>query len=192
MSIKNDSKNKTFVVLLGVSGVGKSTIIRRILQTSQEFVYVKPYMTRQLRDGETEKVSVSADEFNAMQANGDFLVVNEHYGFKYGTPKKTILAILESGKTPILDYQLSTIENLYNDAYSLLTIYIRPDSIEEWHDRLKQSEQYDESRFELGKRELEKIFDGESQNVDAVVVNKNDDIEKTTDEVLSIINQKRV
>lgn len=182
--------NKTFVVLLGVSGVGKSTIIRRILQTSQEFVYVKPYMTRSLRDGETEKISISVDTFDAMQADGDFLVVNEHYGFKYGTPKKSILAILESGKTPILDYQLSTIGNLYNDAYSLLTIYIRPDSIEEWHDRLKQSEQYDESRFELGKRELEKVLNDEVKNVDAVVVNKNGDIDMATNDVLSVINLK--
>jgi len=181
----------TFVVLLGVSGVGKSTIIRRILDTSQEFVYVKPYMTRPLRDGETEKISVLNIEFDAMQARGDFLVVNEHYGFKYGTPKNSIISIIESGKTPILDYQLSTIENLKNDAYSLLTIYIRPDSIDEWHDRLKQSEQYDESRSELGKSELEKITSGRISNVDAIVVNKDGDIEKVTDEILDVIHLKR-
>lgn len=181
----------TFVVLLGVSGVGKSTIIRHILETSREFVYVKPYMTRPLRDGESEKISISNDEFDVMQTRGDFLVVNKHYGFKYGTPRNSIISIIESGKTPILDYQLSTIENLQNDAYSLLTIYIRPDSIDEWHDRLKQSEQYDESRFELGKDELEKVMSGQINNVDKIVVNKDGDIGKVTDEVLDVIRLKR-
>ena len=41
-----------FLLLLGVSGVGKSTIIRKLLAMDERFVYISPYITRQLREGE--------------------------------------------------------------------------------------------------------------------------------------------
>lgn len=167
------SSSNTFVVLLGPSGVGKTTLIRGLLELSDEFEYVKPFMTRPLRAGERDKISVSVSEFERMERDGDFLVVNEHYGFKYGTPRAAILDILASSRTPILDYQLSTIENLYDPSYRLLNIYVQPESIEDWEDRLRKSEQFDERRLELGRVELLKILNKrEIKHIDEIIVNK--------------------
>lgn len=184
-------KNKrTFVVLLGTSGVGKTSLIHRIIKRSNDFEYVKPYMTRPLRDGEKDKKSISDKEFIAMETNGDFLVVNEHFGYKYGTPKTTILDIFSKGKTPILDYQLSTIESLYDPAYELFCIYVRPDSIKEWEKRLISSGQYDKSRFQAGKVELEKVMtNNEIQHINYMIVNKNQEIDESVDDILDVTSK---
>lgn len=186
----NQSMN-LFVTILGPSGVGKTTIIRKLIAASDEYMYVKPYMTRALRIDETDKVSVSLEAFDLMQQNNEFLVVNEHYGFKYGTPRKTVMEINALGKIPVLDYQLSTIGNLYDPAYSLLNIYIKPHSIDEWEKRLKGAEQYDESRFELGRIELNNIINNQNAYIDAIVINANNQLDQAVLEVMNIIDARK-
>ena len=183
MTVENN-KN-VFVILLGVSGVGKSSIIHAILARENRYQYVKPYMTRPLRSGEQDKISVTGDVFKSMEASGEFIVVNEHFGFKYGTPRKTILDAFTSGSIPILDYQLASIDNLVDPAYTLLKIYIQPDSINEWEKRLTTSGQYNKDRFILGKNELRNIMSADNiHSVDHVVVNKDGQLDEAVEEII--------
>lgn len=186
--MQNGKALNALVVLLGPSGVGKTTLIQELLKRSDQFEYVRPYMTRPLRQGEQDKISVTEDVFSQMQKRGDFLVVNEHYGFKYGTPKTTIVDLIAQGRTPLLDYQLITIDTLVNPAFKLISIYIRPDTIEEWAARLKLSEQFDPIRLEKGRAELERVIGSNTiPNVNYVVTNQDGHRKEAADTILNLL-----
>jgi guanylate kinase len=84
-------------ILFGVSCVGKSTLIQK-LRNHFGWLSIPTYMTRQLRIGETEKISVSHTDFIEMEHRNFFICVNNIYGNKYGTPRKEIeLSVQDKG-----------------------------------------------------------------------------------------------
>ncbi|HBD04983.1 TPA: hypothetical protein DCZ32_00830, partial [Candidatus Uhrbacteria bacterium] len=54
------------LLLLGPSGVGKSAIIDELSKLDSRFVYISPYMTRPLRQGERNKIAVSDEQMDEM------------------------------------------------------------------------------------------------------------------------------
>lgn len=74
-----------FLLLLGPSGTGKSTIIRELRQMDERFIYISPYITRPLRENETDKVHISDQEMDLRKENGEFLTINNLYGIRYAT-----------------------------------------------------------------------------------------------------------
>jgi len=99
-----------FLLLLGPSGVGKSSIIEELLQLDSRFVYISPFMTRALREGEKNKISISGEEMDKMWNRGELLVINELYGIRYATPRLPIVQALAQGNFPVLDWPISRIE----------------------------------------------------------------------------------
>lgn len=86
-----------FLLLLGPSGVGKSTIIRDMQAMDSRFVYISPYITRSLRKGEQDKIQISNQEMDERAARGEFLVINSFYGIRYATPNDSIERALNTG-----------------------------------------------------------------------------------------------
>lgn len=126
-----------FLLLLGPSGVGKSSIIEMLRQMDRGFVYISPFMTRSLRDGEKDKVSISDEEMDEMSNRGEFLVINERYGIRYATPKKSITQALSDGNFPVLDWpisRMSIMTKCFPDQ--LYRVYVAPPSIEVLEQRL--------------------------------------------------------
>ncbi|MEO6109823.1 MAG: hypothetical protein ABIP50_02340 [Candidatus Saccharimonadales bacterium] len=149
------AKARTFILLLGPSSTGKSTLIHEmqpLMDTKLE--YVKPIMTRANRPEETDKISVSDGEFDAMQSDDAFVVVNNLYGVRYGTPLHGILEPLAKGDTPILDYPLATIDKLSRPEYDTLNFYVYPESILAWTQRMNESGRNTNGRLEAGLDEL--------------------------------------
>ena len=65
---------KPFILFLGVSGVGKSTIMREMIATRPDlYTYISPFTTRPLREGEIDKVHVSQGEYVRMLKEGEFV-----------------------------------------------------------------------------------------------------------------------
>lgn len=146
-----------FLLLLGPSGVGKSSIIERLRQADERFVYISPFMTRLLRDGEKDKVSISDEEMDRRLDRGEFLVINERYGIRYATPKQPIMQALNKGKFPVLDWPISRMlvmtENFPDQLYR---VYIAPPSIEVLEQRLSiDGRDTDGSRLKDAQLELE-------------------------------------
>ncbi len=153
---RNLKRDRLFVLLLGPSAIGKSTIINEMNTQSREqkFEYVKPTMTRPNRLDETDKLSVSNAIFDELEISGEFVVVNRLYGVRYGTPLRGVLDPLQRGNTPILDYPLETVNALERPEYDILSFYVYPRSIEEWQLRIEHSGRNVADRLEAGKREL--------------------------------------
>jgi guanylate kinase len=152
-----------FLLLLGVSGVGKSTLIEELKRLDKRFVYISPYMTRAIREGELDKIAISNEEMNSMISSGEFIVVNELYGMRYGTPSRPVLKALEDNFFPVLDWpidQLSIMRNyLPNQVYA---VYVSPPSIEELKRRLgKDKRDVGGKRLKAAIDELNRFKSGE-------------------------------
>ena len=85
-------KGKLFVVS-GASGVGKSTVLGRVMAQRPDLRFSVSATTRNPRPGEQDGVSyyfVSKEEFQAMIAEDAFLEFDAHMDNYYGTPKKQL------------------------------------------------------------------------------------------------------
>ena len=146
-----------FLLLLGPSGVGKSSIIEELLQLDSRFVYISPFMTRALREGEKNKISISGEEMDKMWNRGELLVINELYGIHYATPRLPIVQALAQGNFPVLDWPISRIEAI-TQAFpnQLCIVYVSPPSIEVLRQRLaKDGRDADGHRLRSAREELE-------------------------------------
>src|SRR5262245_8521402 len=97
---------------MGPTGVGKTTVIHELARIDNRFVYIKPWTTRALRDGESDKIQVTADEIAEASARGDMIAVNELYGALYATPALTIRHAIADGANPIIDWPVAKASNL--------------------------------------------------------------------------------
>lgn len=148
-----------FLLVLGPSGVGKSTVIRRLITMDPRFVYVSPYTTRPLREGETDKVFLSADDMDRRAA--EFLYVNEIGGTRYATPRDTIDRSFEGGKFPVLDWPLDRL-GIVQAAYPgrVFSVYLMPPSLDHLQARLSKDGRDPEGlRFARAQAELRRIED---------------------------------
>lgn len=190
---RNLTKERLFVLLLGPSATGKSTLIQELNAQSADttFEYVKPIITRPNRPNETDKISVSDSEFDTMEARGEFVVVNGLYGVRYGTPLRGITSPLSRGNTPILDYPLETVHALQRPEYDTFNLYIYPPSLETWRGRIESSGRNTDGRLEAGVRELGSLAmsDFSHPDIDVSIVNAEGAAAEATHDILDVIRQ---
>ncbi len=180
--------NSLFPLLLGPSAIGKSTIIAALNELSGDrFVYISPYMTRELRPGEQDKKSVSTVEFEVRQAAGEFVFVNRMYGVSYGTPLAPIQDALMSGRMPILDFPLEKVPLLKRPEYDTVGIYLFPPTVGTWLDRIALSERNINGRLQAGLEELDALMHANTPhpNIDISVIN--DDVTRAAGEILGFL-----
>lgn len=189
---RNLRRDRLFVLLLGPSATGKSTIIAEMNTQSRDctFEYVKPIMTRPNRPRETDKIHVSDQEFELLDQAGEFVVVNGLYGVRYGTPLRGILDPLERGNVPILDYPLDTVPALKRPEYDTLNFYIYPSSVEDWQGRLENSGRNTSDRLESGIRELGSLATRGliHPDIDVSIINANGHANQAAADILNVIN----
>lgn len=152
-----------FLLLLGPSGVGKSTVIEALKRLDPRFVYISPYMTRPLRAGEINKVAVSDTELDRLNAAGQILVVNNLYGVRYATPRRPIEEALMTEKFPVLDWPVDRLP-VMQQAFPgrLFTVYLAPPSLETLAERIaSDGRDQNGSRFESAKAELGRYWAGD-------------------------------
>lgn len=151
-----------FLLLMGPSGTGKSTIIGHLKRLDSRFVYITPLTTRPLRENEQDKMHVTLEEIEALDREGKLLTINNIYGIYYATPKDLIDDALAQGKFPVLDWPISKID-IMESAYAnrLYKVYICPDDIQELKRRLSQDNRdKDGKRYDAGVAEIDNLTAG--------------------------------
>jgi guanylate kinase len=151
------------VVISGPSGVGKTSILRRLLSDLPQLIPSVSATTRPPRAGEKDGVDyhfLSAGEFEKRLAAGEFLECCRVYGRQhwYGTLVAEVAPRLAAGAWVVLEIDvegtLSILER-YPEAVTIFVEPTRPDQLEErLTGRGTESPEAMARRLEVARREL--------------------------------------
>ena len=175
------------VVYAGASGVGKGTIMKKLLAANPNIRLSVSATTRQPREGEVngrEYYFVTREEFERMIAENGFLEYAEYVGNCYGTPKQPVFDMLDEGIDVFLEIEIKGFLQIKESCPDCVSIFIIPPSYEELRARLTgrgtESEEVIAARLKTAEEEL-----SYQDQFDYVVIN--DDADRAANEVLSII-----
>jgi guanylate kinase len=186
-------KTGLLIVLVGPSGVGKSTISRRLTR-QLDVAYIVSATTREKRPGDEngkQYEHVSLAEFNRRLEADAFLEFAEVHGNYYGTPKHPALDYLAQGRDVLLEIDVQgALQVRYQYPQALLIFILPPDDatlLQRLKDRARDSSEEIAKRFRAAWREIQ-MAKG-SRAFDALVVN--DSLDRAVDEITNIIKHKR-
>lgn len=130
------------IILSGCSGVGKNTIINRLLQDSDRFEFMPTFTTRAMREGEREGFPyyyTTKEDFERRIAAGEFYEYENVHGNYYGTNKKVLEEKKKTGKILIKDIDVLGTLNLEKKMSSdikIVTVFLDVESKQVLIDRL--------------------------------------------------------
>ena len=182
------SIGKLFIIS-GASGVGKSTVLKQVMDRRKDLTFSVSATTRSPRPGEKEAESyyfVNHDKFTSMIENDEFLEYDNHAGNFYGTPKSQLEEKLCRSNV-ILDIEPVGAFNVRSKRPDATLIFIVPPSQEELEKRLRG--RGDTSEEQIAMRLKRAIWEMEQKDsYDYVVVN--DQVDACVETILNIIAEK--
>lgn len=131
-------KGRSFIIS-GPSGVGKSTVLKALLEKRDNLYFSVSATTRAPREGEENGVHyhfIDVDTFRDWIGKNEFLEYAEYVGNFYGTPKKYVDAAMEEGKDVILDIEVQGATQVVSKRPDTVRIFIAPPSWDELERRL--------------------------------------------------------
>ena len=164
-------------LLTGPSGVGKGTLVTRLLERHPQLWLSVSATTRAPREGEQDGIHYffhSRESFDRLVSEGGLLEWAEFAGNCYGTPKRPVVEKLEAGSPVLLEIELEGARQVRRSFPDALQIFLAPPSFGELEQRIRgrgtDAEAAIVKRLDRARTELEA-----QQEFDAVVIN--DDLE---------------
>ena len=179
------SKGKLFVVS-GASGVGKSTVLSRVMDSRNDLKFSVSATTRGPRPGEVDGVNyyfVSKETFLDMIEKDQFVEYDAHMDNYYGTPKGQLEEKLACGNV-ILDIEPNGAFIVRKARPDAVLIFIAPPSLEELERRLRSRGDTNEEQIRLRTARVQWEME-QSKSYDHIVIN--DQVEACVEAILNII-----
>jgi guanylate kinase len=171
------------LLITGPSGVGKGTLVARLLERHPGIWLSVSATTRHPRSGEVEGQHyffLERPAFEEQVAGGGFLEWAEFAGNLYGTPRAAVQQRLDAGQTVLLEIELEGARQVRRSFPAGFQVLLRPPSFAELERRIRgrgsDSEEAIRRRLKRAREELQA-----EAEFDAVIVN--DDLERALGEL---------
>jgi guanylate kinase len=173
-------------VLIGPGGVGKGTLARQLVEADDALWLSKSWTTRQVRDTEdgSEYHFVDRETFARAIERDEFLEWAEFHGNLYGTPRPQA----PEGAEVLLEIEVQGAEQVVARAPSSVVFLIVAPSMEHLETRLRgrgDSDDHVTKRLSSAPEEMAR-----GQKIAQYVI-VNDDVERSSGEILSILEELR-
>jgi guanylate kinase len=174
-------------VVTGPSGVGKGTLITRLMETLPDLELSVSATTRSPRAGERDGVHyhfMSDEQFEECVQAGQFLEHARYADHRYGTLRSEVEPRLERGRSVVLEIEVQGARQIRDSMPAAVRVFIAPPSAADLRRRLErrgtdQPEEIDR-RLAEAEREL-----GARDEFAHVVVNE--DVESASAALLSLV-----
>ena len=179
-------KGKTFIIC-GPSGVGKGTVVARLLASDPSLYFSVSAPTRPPRPGEEDGVHyhfLSMEQFEQWIAEDQFLAHAQFVGNRYGTPRLYVDRAMAQGRDVLLDIEIQGAEQVKRKRPDVVRIYVAPPSWAELERRLigRGTEDMEKvrSRLARGREEF-----SAAKDFDYFVIN--DTVDRAVEELRAIM-----
>ncbi len=182
-----DRRGARLFVITGPSGVGKGTLIARLLEEVPDLELSVSATTRGPRGSERDGVHyhfMDDDEFARRVAEDQFI---EHAGYashKYGTLRSEVDPRLADGRSVVLEIELQGARQIRETVPDAIQVFIAPPSAEDLRSRLEgrgtDSPEQITRRLAVAAEEL-----GARNEFGHVV--ENDDVERASKELTDLV-----
>lgn len=149
-------------VITGPSGVGKGTLISRLMAQLPELELSVSATTRAPRRGEVDGVSyhfLSDEEFDRRVAEGDFVEHASYAGRRYGTLRSELERRVAAGAPVVLEIEVQGARQVRTAMPDALQVFIAPPSLDALGERLRgrgtDDEQEVSRRLAVAKEEID-------------------------------------
>jgi len=186
------STRGTLIVIAGPSGVGKGSVVKRLLERDPDrLAYSVSVKTRRPRPNERhgrEYYFITEPVFDRMIRDDELLEWAPFVDHRSGTPRRFVEEALASGRDVILEIDVKGAEQVRARVPDALLVFLAPPSMDELERRLRGRGTEDDGR--IAKRLETAAWEMTQQDwFDHVVVN--DDLVRASEQVAAIIDSSR-
>lgn len=175
-------------MLSGPGGVGKGTVVRKLLERVDGLILSISATTRPARAGEVDGHDyhfVSDSQFDELVDSGALLEWAEFAGRRYGTPWSSVQEPREQGRTVLLEIDVQGALQVRRRFADAVLVFLAPPTTEHLRARLRgrgaDSEERIAERLAIAEWELQ-----QARWFDHVVTN--DDLERAAEEIGRILS----
>lgn len=183
-------KSSCLFTLSAPSGAGKTSLVKALLEKTEEVTVCVSHATRAMRPGEVDGRDyhfISVETFEQMVDNDEFLEHAKVFDNYYGTSQQEVEALLAQGSNVILEIDWQGARQVKQKLPDTVAIFILPPSREVLKQRLTGRGTDDDSVIERRMRDADNEM---SHYNDAEYLIINDDFSKALYDLESVIHSQ--
>ncbi|OGR61966.1 MAG: guanylate kinase [Elusimicrobia bacterium GWB2_63_22] len=128
------------MVISAPSGGGKTVVRSGLLKLNKKFAFSVTCTTRPRRPGEVDGKDyffVTVEQFQRLRKDGKLLEWAKVHGNYYGTPVKSVMAVLQKGRIPVMTIDVKGARSVKKLFPAAVTVFLLPPDLKTLVQRLR-------------------------------------------------------